>query len=133
MNAIAVPPADISFGDLLLLLLAASVLVAWFWIVFTLITDLLRDDGLSGWWKAVWVLFLVFVPFLTGLVYLIARADGMGDRATRAGAERRASDHAFGEARRALPTDELDLLRGPHQSGPLTAVELKAAKVRRPA
>jgi uncharacterized membrane protein len=48
--------------------------------MFSVIGDLFRDHKLNGWLKAIWVLFLVFVPFLTVLVYLIARGRGMNER-----------------------------------------------------
>ena len=46
--------------------------------------DLFRDEETSGWLKAVWIIFLVFVPFLTALVYIIARGNGMAARAAAA-------------------------------------------------
>ena len=84
-----------SFGDLLVwffwvfvfvayLMVIFSIigdLFAWFWILITIIGDLFRDHTLSGWWKAVWIIFLVFLPFLTALVYLIARGNSMQKRA----------------------------------------------------
>ena len=54
--------------------------VACIYVVVLIIVDLFRDHTLSGWWKAVWILFLIFVPFLTALVYLIARGKGMAQR-----------------------------------------------------
>ena len=42
-------------------------------ILFQIIVDLFRDQDLSGWWKAVWIIFLIIVPFLSALVYVIAR------------------------------------------------------------
>jgi Short C-terminal domain/Phospholipase_D-nuclease N-terminal len=53
---------------------------AYFLILFWVIGDLFRDDKLNGWWKALWIVFVVFVPFLTGLVYLIVRGSGMAAR-----------------------------------------------------
>ncbi len=126
----SVPLADINFGELLPLVFEVFLLVVWVWICVTLVTDLIRDRELSGWWKAVWVLFLLFVPYLTGLVYLIARGHGMRQRAIRAHAEARAFDHAVAETNRALLTDEMDLLEGLHAPGGLTNVEFEAAKAR---
>ena len=55
--------------------------VAYIYVVIVVITDLFRDDKLSGWFKALWIIALVFVPFLTALVYVIARGSGMAQRA----------------------------------------------------
>ncbi len=81
------PLADISFGELLLIVVGIFFFVIWIWILFTIITDLFRDHEMSGWGKALWILFLVFIPFLTALVYLIARGNGMRDRTIKAQAE----------------------------------------------
>jgi len=54
---------------------------AYIYVVILVITDLFRDDKLNGWLKAVWIIALVFLPFLTGLVYVIARGSGMAERA----------------------------------------------------
>ena len=57
--------------------------IACLWIFIYVFIDVFRDDTLSGVAKAVWVLFLVFVPFLGCLVYVIARHDSMAARKAR--------------------------------------------------
>jgi hypothetical protein len=59
------------------------VVIACLWIFIYVFIDVFRDDTLSGVAKAVWVLFLVFVPFLGCLVYLIARHGSMEARKAR--------------------------------------------------
>ncbi|MCW4466872.1 SHOCT domain-containing protein [Glutamicibacter sp. MNS18] len=54
--------------------------IAYLMALFTVIGDLFRDRSLNGWAKALWLVFLFFVPFLTVLVYLIARGAGMTER-----------------------------------------------------
>lgn len=54
--------------------------VAFLMLLFLVLVDLFRDPSLNGWWKAVWVIFLVFLPVLAVLVYLIARGRGMAER-----------------------------------------------------
>ena len=95
------PFADISFGELLLIALEIFFFVIWIWILITILSDLFRDHELSGWAKAAWVLFLVFIPFLTALIYLIARGSGMRDSTIKAQAE--AKQH-FDEYVRSRPT-----------------------------
>jgi len=72
--------ADYSLGDAFLTVIWIFVFVAWIMVLFTIIGDLFRDHQLSGWWKAVWIFFLIFVPFLTALIYLITRGKGMAER-----------------------------------------------------
>ena len=54
--------------------------VAFLMVLFSVLVDLFRDHGLNGWWKALWVIFLIFLPVLGTLVYLIARGRGMAER-----------------------------------------------------
>ena len=55
----------------------------WFWILITVFIDIFRSSDLSGWAKALWFLFVLFIPLIGVLVYLIARGDSMHDRAAR--------------------------------------------------
>ena len=73
--------ADYGLGEALLTVLSIFFIVIWIWILITVLIDLFRDHELSGWWKAVWVFFLVFLPVITVLIYLIVRGGGMRDRA----------------------------------------------------
>ena len=72
--------ADVTFGQVLLAVLEVFLFAAWLMILFVIISDLFRDHQMSGWGKAAWVIFLIFVPFLAALIYLIARGDGMRER-----------------------------------------------------
>jgi hypothetical protein len=57
--------------------------VIWFWILITVFIDIFRSADLSGWGKALWFLFVLFIPLIGVLVYLIARGGSMHDRAAR--------------------------------------------------
>ena len=57
------------------------VFIAYLIALFSIITDLFRDRKLGGFAKAIWFVFLIFLPFATAIVYLIARGSGMGERA----------------------------------------------------
>ncbi len=48
--------------------------------LFSILVDVFRDHTLNGWLKAVWLIFLVLVPFITGIVYVITRGKGMAER-----------------------------------------------------
>jgi hypothetical protein len=67
-----------SFWDIIWWFVWAFAFIAYLFALFAIIGDLFRDRKLNGWLKAIWVLFLIFVPFLTALVYLIARGKGIG-------------------------------------------------------
>ncbi|MCR2762036.1 SHOCT domain-containing protein [Microbacterium sp. zg.B48] len=68
------------FGDFLWILLWICYFTAYIFVVVLVIGDLFRDEELNGWFKALWIIFLVFLPFLTALVYVIARGKGMAER-----------------------------------------------------
>jgi cbb3-type cytochrome oxidase subunit 3 len=70
-------------GDVLLWMFEFFLFVIWFWLLLTIFTDLFRDHELSGGVKALWVIFVVLVPYIGILVYLIARGRGMADRAAQ--------------------------------------------------
>jgi hypothetical protein len=124
-----VPLADISFGELLLVVVEIFLFVVWIWILFTIITDIFRDHEMSGWVKALWILFLVFIPFLTGLVYLIARGSGMRDRAIKAQTDaKKHFDEYVREQAHASPADELHKLNELREKGALSQEEFDAAK-----
>lgn len=69
-----------SFWDFLVWLFWFYVIIACIWIFITVFIDIFRDSTLNGWGKALWVIFLVFVPFLAAFIYLIARGRGMAER-----------------------------------------------------
>jgi hypothetical protein len=125
-----VPFADISFGDLLLLIAEFFLFVIWIWILFTIITDLFRDHELSGWWKAVWVLLLIFIPFITMLVYLIARGNGMRERTIKAQTEAKAQFDDYVRSAAASPADELAKLHDLRVKGVLSEAEYEGAKAK---
>lgn len=72
-----------SFWNIIWFFLWSFAFVAYLFALFAVIADLFRDRELNGWWKAVWIIFLVFVPFLTVLVYLIGRGKSMAERSPR--------------------------------------------------
>jgi UPF0716 family protein affecting phage T7 exclusion len=69
-----------SFWDFFWLLVWTFFFVMYLMVLFQIIADLFRDRELSGWWKALWVIFLIIFPFLAAIVYLIARGRGMAER-----------------------------------------------------
>ena len=125
----SVPLADISFGEGLLFIFEFFLLFAWIWILISVISDLFRDHELSGVAKAVWVFFLVFLPFLGVLLYLIVRGNGMRDRTIKAEAEAKQHfDSYVREQAHTTPADELHKLNELKEKGALSAEEFDRAK-----
>jgi hypothetical protein len=123
--------ADINFGEALLVAFEVFFFVIWIWILIVILNDLFRDHELSGWAKAAWVLFLVFIPFLTALIYLIARGSGMRDRTLKAQADaKQHMDSYIREQAHVSPADELHKLQELKEKGALTDEEFDKAKAK---
>jgi len=127
-----VPLADISFGEGLLFIFEFFLLFAWIWILISIIGDLFRDHELSGVAKAVWVFFLVFLPFLGVLLYLIVRGNGMRDRTIKAqvDAKKEFDSYVREQAHAGSPADELHKLAELKDKGALSAEEFDQAKAK---
>ncbi len=72
--------ADYPFLNILWTMIIFFAWVIWIWMMIAILTDVFRRRDLSGWGKAAWVVFLIVLPFLGVLVYLIANHEGMADR-----------------------------------------------------
>lgn len=123
--------AAYELGDALLTALAIFFFVIWIWIVIAILMDLFRDHDLSGWWKAVWVLFFILLPPLTALVYLIFRGNGMRQRAIKDQVEsKKQFDEYVRETAATSPVDELHKLDQLKQSGGITEDEYNQMKAK---
>jgi hypothetical protein len=123
--------ADYSFGEGLLTVLAVFVFVAWIMVLFTILSDLFRDHEMGGWGKAIWVVFLIFLPFLTALIYLIARGSGMRERAVKEQAEQRKHfDEYIRETAGTSKVDELANLAELHDKGKISDAEYEQLKAK---
>jgi hypothetical protein len=82
--------ADYPFFDVMWTIFVFFIMVLWFWLLFTVFVDVFRRRDLSGWGKAVWLIFVILLPYLGVFVYLIANSDSMTFRAM----DRRTSRHS---------------------------------------
>ncbi len=107
--------------------------VVWFWLLFVVLTDVFRSRDLSGWAKAAWTVFVLFLPLIGVLVYLIARGPSMHERAARQASQQ---DEAFRsyvqEAAGSSPTsaDQLAKLANLRQQGVISADEFEQEKTK---
>jgi hypothetical protein len=124
--------AEFTVGNALVEVLSIFFFVIWIWILIVIFTDLFRDHDLSGWWKAVWVLVLFAFPFVTALIYLIARGGGMRDRAIKEQVEAKKHFDAYVKetAGAASTSDELAKLGALKEKGALNDAEYEQAKAK---
>jgi hypothetical protein len=120
----------VNFGDFFWLLIWSFVFVFYLMILCQILGDLFRDRDLSGWWKAVWVIALIVVPFLSALIYLIARGRGMAER--QAGDVRRAQaetdSYIEQVAGRSNPAEQISTAKGLLDQGTITQAEFDQLK-----
>ena len=119
--------ADWTFGDFILGVLYVFAWVILFWLVITVFIDVFRRHDINGWVKGFWVIFVVVVPWLGVLVYLISQHAGMAERNTRAASQ--AQDelrHAVGFS----VADELDKLDRMKQEGRISDDEYERLRSR---
>ena len=120
-----------SIWDLVAWFFWAFVFISYLMVVFTIIGDIFRDSSLNGWLKAVWIIFLVFLPFLTSLVYLIARGQGMAQRRGEQIAELQAAQTTYiRETAGSSPADDITKARGLLDSGVITQAEFETLKAK---
>ncbi|MFI1509784.1 SHOCT domain-containing protein [Streptomyces sp. NPDC020597] len=108
--------------------------IMWFVLLFRVVVDIFRDDDLSGWGKAGWLVFCVVLPFLGVFVYVVARGKNMGRREiTQAQEQQKAFDSyiretAKGGDRPTSSVDELARLSEIRARGDITDEEFDKAK-----
>lgn len=104
--------------------------VLWFWILIMVLIDLFRSPDLSGWGKALWFLFVLFIPLIGVLAYLVVRGSSMHERTRQ---QARQEDQAFRSyvqeaAGPKSAADEITKLAGLRDQGAITTDEFEREK-----
>lgn len=103
--------------------------VAYLSVLFSIITDLFRDHETSGWVKAIWIFFLFFVPFLSALIYVIVKGDGMARRSMAAAQQmKQAQDTYIRDVAGRSPAQQIADAKALLDSGTITDEEFRAIK-----
>ena len=118
------------FWDFFWLLVWSFFFVAYLIVLFQVLGDLFRDDDLSGWFKALWVIALILVPFLALLVYLVSRGRGMAERQAHSirDMQARTDAHIRDVAGGSTATEQIAAAKGLLDSGAITAEEFEQIK-----
>jgi hypothetical protein len=107
------------------------ILIACIWIFITVIIDIFKDHELGGWGKALWIIFLVFLPFLAAFIYLIARGKGMASRRMKESVDAQAENAKYIQSVAATttsPSAEIESAKKLLDSGAITQAEYDALK-----
>ena len=123
--------ADFGTGQVFWSFLWFFLFVIWIWILIVVFSDIFRSHDLSGWAKALWSIFVIFLPYLGVFVYLIARGGKMQQRAMK---DAQAQDAAFKQyvqqaaGSSGSTAEELEKLAKLHDQGVLSDDEYAKAK-----
>ena len=122
--------ADYPFIDVFWTMLVFFAWVIWFWLLITVFADLFRRHDVSGWGKAAWTLFVIVLPFLGVLVYLIAQGKHMAERRVAEAQQSRAAfdDYVRTVAAEHGPSDQIAKAKQLLDSGAIDAAEFEQIK-----
>ena len=118
------------FWDFFWLLVWSFFFAMYLMVLFQIIRDLFRDRDLSGWLKALWVIALILAPFLSAVIYLIARGRRMAERQARDIADTRAATDEYIQSvsGRSVPAEQIASAKQLLDSGIITQAEFDRLK-----
>jgi len=117
--------------SLLWTMLEFFLFIIWIWLLITIFGDIFRSHDMNGWVKALWVIFVIVLPFLGIFVYLIARGGKMQERAIKdAAQQRQAMDSYVRDVASTSPVDDLAKLADLKDKGVLTDAEFQSEKAK---
>ena len=123
--------ADYPFMDVFWSMIIFFFWVIWIWIVVTVLIDIFRRDDIGGWAKAAWVIFVVILPWLGVLIYLIVESDGMRERSMKqAQAQKRELDDYVRDAAGGGSAGEIAKAKELLDTGAITQDEFQALKAK---
>ncbi len=123
--------ADYPFLDILWTMVIFFSWVIWIWIVIAVLTDVFRRHDIGGWHKAAWTVFVIVLPFLGVLIYLIAQHDGMRDRSEKQAQKQQAAiDQYVKETAAGSSATEIAKAKELLDSGAITQAEFDSIKAK---
>jgi hypothetical protein len=122
--------ADYPFMNILWSMVIFFCWVVWIWMMIAILTDVFRRHDIGGGKKALWVIFLIVLPFLGVLIYLIAQHDGMMERNVKQAEQQQAmlDKHIRSVASPDDPTTKIANAKGLLDSGAITQAEFDTLK-----
>lgn len=121
-------------GDVFLSMLWFVLFFLWIYLFVVLLTDIFRSHDLSGWGKALWVVFLIVLPVLGALAYLIVRGDGIHERQLATAKQQEAAFRSYvqnvASTPPPTPADEVAKLADLHARGLLSDEEFERQRAR---
>jgi hypothetical protein len=104
--------------------------IIWIWILITVFTDIFRRKDASGFTKAAWIVFVIILPYLGVLIYLIANHDGMADRNLAQMQRQKAATDDYIRSVSGGAAAEIERAKGLLDSGAITQAEFDSIKAK---
>jgi hypothetical protein len=127
---VTVVAADYPFLEVLWTMLVFFVWVAWFWLLITIAMDVFRRRDIGGGKKTLWLLFMLFIPFIGVLAYLIINHDDMAKRDLERAQAQRAQFDEYVQSVSGGAAAEIDKAKQLLDSGAITQAEFDAIKAK---
>jgi ABC-type multidrug transport system fused ATPase/permease subunit len=120
------------FWDFLWLLFWTYIFVAYLMLLFHIFADVFRDRDMGGFAKALWVIFLIVAPFLSVLIYLIARGREMAERQAQAARQAQAETEQYIQSVASTPNsaEQIASAKALLDDGTITPAEYEQLKVK---
>jgi len=123
--------ASYPFLDVLWTMVIFFAFIIWIWLLITVFADVFRRHDIGGGVKAIWIVFVILVPYLGVLVYLIAEHQGMADRSAAQIKSARAEQDAYIQSvAGSSPTDQVAQAKSLLDSGAISQAEFDALKAK---
>jgi Short C-terminal domain/Phospholipase_D-nuclease N-terminal len=122
--------ADYPFMDVLWSMIIFFFWVIWIWIVITVLMDVFRRHDIGGFAKALWVIFVVILPWLGVLIYLIAQHDGMRERSIKQAQAQQDTFDSYVRETAGGSADEIAKAKDLLDAGTITQAEFDALKAK---
>lgn len=119
-----------NLGSIIWYTLTIIIFISYLMVLFSIISDIFRDPKLSGGLRAVWLIALIFFPFITALIYLIARGRGMTERAVAQAARNKAATDDYIRSVAGSPADEIARAKALLDAGSITPAEYETLKTK---
>ena len=122
--------SDYPFLDILWTMFIFFLFIIWIWILITVFVDIFRRKDTSGFSKAAWIVFLILIPYVGVLIYLIANHDGMADRNIAAAQQKQQATDAYIKSVAGGSAAEIEKAKGLLDSGAITQAEFDSIKAK---
>jgi len=122
--------ADYPFLDVLWTMFIFFLFIIWIWILITVFVDIFRRKDASGFTKAAWIIFVIILPYLGVLIYLIANHEGMADRNLQTMQAQKAATDDYIRSVSGGAAAEIERAKGLLDSGAITQAEFDSIKAK---